>query len=63
MRVHVCRAVQRQQFDIALLLLEGGADPMFTCTMADGEQSLPPLTALIHSVPTGQRPLPMQLLS
>ena len=48
---------------MALLLLEAGADPMYTCTTADGCQSLPPLTAVMHAIPTGEQALITHLLS
>ena len=51
--MHACRAVQCQQFEMALLLLEAGADPLHTCTTADGCQSLPPLTAVMYAIPAG----------
>ena len=60
--VRACRAVQCQQFEMALLLLEAGADPMYTCTTADGYESLPPLTAVMHAIPTGVYTLFIQLL-
>lgn len=60
--VLACRAVQCQQFEMALLLLEAGADPMYTCTTADGNKSLPPLTAVMHAIPTGEHTLFLQLL-
>lgn len=51
--VHACRAVQCQQFEIALVLLEAGADPAYIGTTDDGEESLPPLTAVMHAIPPG----------
>ena len=52
--VDACRAVQCHQFEMALMLLEAGADPLYTCT---GCESLPPLTAVMHAIPTGDQPL------
>lgn len=52
--VGACRAVQCQQFEMALMLLEAGADPLYTCT---GCESLPPLTAVMHAIPTGDQPI------
>ena len=55
--VHACRAVQCQQFEIALLLLEVGADPMYACTTDDGWESLPPLLAVTQAIPPGEHTL------
>lgn len=60
--VHACRAVQCQQFEIALLLLEAGADPAYIGTADDGQVSLPPLTAVMHAIPPGGQDLIIQQL-
>lgn len=49
-----CRAVECQQFEIALLLLEAGADPVYTCKTADGWQSPSPLTMVMLVIPAGK---------
>lgn len=62
-RMHACRAVQCQKFDMALLLLGAGADPMYTCATVDGDESLPPLTAVMRAIPAGEQPLINQLIT
>ena len=57
---YACRAVQCQQFEIALLLLEAGADPLYTCKTADEAESLAPLLAVMYAVPAGEKLVPMQ---
>lgn len=54
--------MQCQQFEIALVLLEAGADPAYIGTTHDGEESLPPLTAVMHAIPPGGQDFILQQL-
>ncbi len=48
----LCRAVQCQQFGVALGLLQAGADPLHR-SKHDGVLSTTPLTAVMDSIPAG----------
>ena len=41
---------------MALLLLDAGADPLYTCIMEDEQESIPPLLAVMRAIPTGMIP-------
>lgn len=48
----LCRAVQCQQFGVALGLLQAGADPLHR-SKHDGVLSITPLAAVMDSIPAG----------